>query len=275
MDKLPVIRKEIQQIHPSGMKEATYFVYAPEKKKGMIRLEEVQQYFSNANKDTPHIEAYLRDVATKQHAKILHISNISHPEWIPHIQQWCHKFCTKPFVNLNSVLFEGFISLHNDIITGVIILAPFRKNDYPPPIRPDHCLDKADPVFYMTEDILVTDRIYRGYDMTLLCNNEHYKKLLLAHALLQIRKYHGRAVITANPLCETTKAFGFCVVSARFSLLYGGGPWQTQQEETDPITQPCFIAKLTTNSKEMISLDSVQKILESNKILIQIKKKQT
>ncbi len=165
---------------------------------------------------------------------------------------------------------DGFFAKQGTRLVGMALFTPFHKDDYPPPCTKDGCLDKADPIFFSAEREKekknITENIYRGYDLHILCADKNVGRLLLARVLFEIRKFHGRVITgivgTKEIVNSVTlyKEFGFDFVEARFPIRYGGQTWKTQITENDMVEEPTWMTLMVTSSKDLITLKSVRNL---------------
>jgi len=277
----------LQTIHPKGMKESTYFAFIPGHNGGvksqMIRVEEIQSYFSEMQNEgqkneVDKIKSHISEFAKKKNVVLRKLT-----KYEPTLSGRQFQHLCKGYVNVNLFDYQrsldgadGFYVQRKNEILGVALFAPFHKDNYPPPFTQNGSLDKADPIFYVPtgeEKNDVTEKIYRGYDLHVLCAEKSYGRLLLAAVLTEIRKIHGRAVTLSigqkdghfhpNAL-NLYREFGFDDLLAKFSFRYGGGVWKTQVTLKDPVDEPLFLTRLVDSSKNLITLEGVRKFLNLN-----------
>lgn len=273
--------KNLQHINPTGMKRSSYSVYIPgsAEKSQMIRMEEINsKYIKGCNNRLGDIEDFVKQFTEKKNVRIFKLTKTDPSVSAKKFQKYCKSLCTY------SELFDtkreeedadGFFVTRGEKkehILGMGLYAPFDKNDYPPPFTKNGYLDDADPVFFFDAQN-ITEKICRGYSLHLVCIDETIAKILLARILTELRKVHGRVVTVENSFENTffkNLTPNFEVIQARFPVRYASSMrmqgesdiWKTQKKAGDKIEEPIWMSRMVNASKNLITLDIVQKWLQ-------------
>ncbi len=275
--------ENLQHINPRGMKRSSYSVYIPgsalggdktSEKSQMIRMEEINsKYIKGGNNRLGDIEDFVNQFTKKKNVRIFKLTKTDPSVSAKKFQKYCKSLC------IYSKLFDtkreeedadGFFVTRGEKkehILGMGLYAPFNKNDYPPPLTKNGYLDDADPVFFFAAQN-ITEKICRGYSLHLVCIDETIAKILLARILTELRKVHGRVVtvIVENPnTFFKSLTPNFEVIQARFPVRYAmqgeSDTWKTQMKADDKIEEPIWMSRMVNASKNLITLDIVQKWL--------------